>query len=102
MQEYDVTLKRIITRPGSALLNALTGESSLRWLNVETPLVRNLRVDLPGETASGELIHIELQSRNEKDFAPRMAEYLFALARRYRRVTRQVVLYVGEKPADET
>jgi hypothetical protein len=50
------------------LLTALTGSPSLEWLNVEAPLVRNLRVDLLGKSTDGELIHIELQSRNEKDF----------------------------------
>jgi hypothetical protein len=48
MHEYDVALKRILTRPGSALLFALTGASELRWLNVELPKVNNLRVDLLG------------------------------------------------------
>jgi predicted transposase YdaD len=44
------------------------------------------------------LVHIELQSRNEKDFPLRMAEYLFGIGLRYGRLPRQVVLYVGEAP----
>jgi hypothetical protein len=52
MHEYDA-LKRILTRPGSVLLSAPTGSPSLRWLNVEAPLVRNLRVDLLGESPDG-------------------------------------------------
>ena len=95
---YDVALKKILTRPGSALLAALTGSSSLRWLNVETPLVRNLRVDLLGETPGGELIHIELQSRNDPKFPLRMGEYSFAVGLRHGRLPRQVALYVGSEP----
>ena len=95
MHDYDVALKRILTRPGSALLAALTGASRLRWLNVELPRVNNTRVDLLGETAAGKLIQIELQSRNEKNFEIRMGEYLFAIARRFGRVPMQIVLYVG-------
>jgi hypothetical protein len=98
MHEYDVALKRILTRPGSLLLTALTGSPSLRWLNVEAPLVRNLRVDLLGESPDGELVHIELQSRNEKDFPLRMGEYSFGVALRYGRLPRQVALYVGAEP----
>jgi len=98
MHEYDVALKKILTRPGSALLTALTGSASLRWLNVEAPLVRNLRVDLLGETPAGELVHIELQSRNEKDFPLRMGEYSFGVALRHGRLPRQVALYVGAEP----
>jgi hypothetical protein len=97
MHEYDVALKRILTRPG-LLLTALTGSPSLRWLNVEAPLVRNLRVDLLGESPDGELVHIELQSRNEKDFPLRMGEYSFAVALRYGRLPKQVALYVGAEP----
>jgi len=98
MHEYDVALKRILTRPGSGLLAALTGSAHLRWLNVELPKVSNLRVDLLGVTPNGEFIHFELQSRNERDFALRMAEYLFAIHRHCGRIPRQIVLYVGEKP----
>ena len=96
MHEYDVALKRILTRPNSALLAALTGSRSLSWLNVEVPQVNNRRVDLLGESPDGSLTHIELQARNEKDFPLRMAEYLFGIGRRYGRMPRQVVLYVGD------
>lgn len=96
MHEYDVTLKRILTRPGSALLVALTGSSSLRWLNVELPKVNNRRLDLLGERPDGELFGIELQSRNEKHFPFRMGAYLFGAAEQYGRLPRQIVLYVGE------
>jgi hypothetical protein len=97
MHEYDVALKRILTRPGSALLFALTGASDLRWLNVELPKVNNLRVDLLGARPDVELVHVEFQSRNRKDLVFRMGEYRFAIARRYGRLPRQIVLYVGEK-----
>ena len=98
MHEYDVALKNILTRPGSSVLEQLTGASSLKWLNVEAPKVSNRRVDLLGELPDGSLVHIELQSRNEKDFPMRMAEYLFGIGLRYGRLPRQVALYVGEAP----
>jgi uncharacterized protein DUF4351 len=66
MHEYDVALKNILTRPGSSVLAQLTGASSLKWINVEAPKVSNRRVDLLGELPDGSLVHIELQSRNEK------------------------------------
>jgi predicted transposase YdaD len=98
MHEYDVAMKNILTRPGSALLFALTGCSELNWLNVELPKVNNLRVDLLGARPNGQLIHFEFQSRNDAALPNRMGEYLFAIRRRYRRLPRQIVLYVGEKP----
>jgi hypothetical protein len=96
MHEYDIALKNILTRPGSSILTQLTGASSLKWINVEAPKVSNRRVDLLGERPDGNLVHIELQSRNEKDFALRMAEYAFGIRRKYGRLPRQVALYVGE------
>jgi hypothetical protein len=98
MHEYDVALKNILTRPGSSALDQLTGASSLKWINVEAPKVSNRRVDLLGELPDGNLVHIEMQSRNEKDFPLRMAEYLFGIGRQYGRLPRQVALYVGEAP----
>src|ERR1035438_4794775 len=98
MHEYDVALKNILTRPGSSVLTQLTGASSIKWINVESPKVNNRRVDLLGELPDGNLVHIELQSRNEKDFPLRMAEYLFGIGLRYGRLPRQVALYVGEAP----
>jgi hypothetical protein len=98
MQAYDVALKRILTRPDSLLLAELAGSSAVRWLNVEAPLVRNLRVDLLGELPDGELVQIEFQSRNEKHFPLRMAEYLFSIGVRHRRLPRQIVMYIGKAP----
>lgn len=98
MHEYDVALKSILTRPGSSILTQLIGVRSLKWINVEAPKVNNRRVDLLGELPDGNLVHIELQSRNEKDFALRMAEYAFGIRRKYGHLPHQVALYVGEAP----
>ncbi len=101
MHEYDVALKislqgHGVTRPRSSILEQLTGASALKWINVEAPKVSNRRVDLPGELPDGNLVHIELQSRNQKNFPLRMAGYLFGIGLRYGRLPRQVALYVGE------
>ena len=98
MHEYDVALKRMLTRPGSLVLTLLTGFAAIRWLNVELPRVNNRRVDLLGIQQNGQLIHIEFQSRNEKDLALRMAEYMFGIWRQHGQLPIQIVLYVGERP----
>ncbi|HEX4168030.1 MAG TPA: hypothetical protein VHZ55_21400 [Bryobacteraceae bacterium] len=68
-------------------------------------VVRNTRVDLPGETPNGELIHFELQSNNDPDMPLRMAEYCVRICmaeycvRIYRstgKLPRQILLYVGQ------
>ncbi len=95
MQDYDVTLKNLLTKPGSLLLEALTGTPALRWLNVESPKVRNTRRDLLGETPDRKLIGIEIQTRDQPHLGFRIGEYQYATANRYKRMPRQIVLYIG-------
>lgn len=98
MHEYDIALKTLLMRPDGVVLARLTGASIERWHNVELPEVRNLRVDLLGETASGDLVHIELQRANDPAMIWRMAEYAFSIKRRFGRWPSQFVLYVGQPP----
>ena len=72
MHEYDIVLKRLLEKSHQRL----TGERVVRWLPTELPIVQNLRVDLLGETADGELIQIEVQSTNQPGMGFRMLEYL--------------------------
>jgi hypothetical protein len=97
MHEYDVTLKLLLQGSAPETLRALTGTAVKRWLNVELPKFQNRRLDLLGETATKELIHIELQSTNDRQMPMRMAEYCLAIHRRYGRFARQIVVYVGKR-----
>jgi len=77
MQEYDVALKSLLRGSATLTVRELTGTVVVKWLDVELPKVRNvqnLRLDL-GQTADGELIHIELQSGNDNAIPFRMIEY---------------------------
>ena len=73
MQEYDVAFKLTLQRVDVAI-RELTGTAITRWHNVEMPEIRAGRVDLLGETPTGELVHIELQSSNDPTMAVRMGE----------------------------
>jgi hypothetical protein len=96
--QYDAILKNMLQRLSAGMLKQITGFTVARWLNVELPDIRSLRVDLLGETAENGLVHIELQSTNDSDMALRMAEYSLAIRRRFARNPAQLVLYVGEAP----
>ena len=96
MQEYDVALKLLLQGSATLTLRELTGTPVARWLNVELPRVRNLRLDLLAERVDGGLVHVELQSSNDATMPLRMAEYCLGVLRLYGRWPRQVVLYVGE------
>jgi hypothetical protein len=98
MQAYDVALKLLLQGPATLMMRELTGGSVEKWLDIELPKVRNLRMDLLGETSDGGLIHIELQSGNDAAMPLRMAEYCLGVYRLFGKIPRQVLLYVGEAP----
>jgi hypothetical protein len=98
VHEYDIALKHVLQPPGSGVLAELTGAVIERWHNVELPEIANRRADLLGSTASGDLIHLELQSTNDAAMVLRMAEYALAIRRRFDRFPVQIVLYVGKAP----
>ena len=98
MHEYDTVLKTLLQHSRNSLVEQVTGASITRWHNVELPKVEQARVDLLGESAEGELIHIELQGANDPLMALRMSEYSLRVYRLFRRFARQIVLYVGGAP----
>lgn len=98
MHEYDVVFKLILQQSVDLTIRAIAGTPIARWLNVELPEVRNTRVDLLGETAGGDLIHIELQSTNDPTMALRMAEYCLRVFRLFSRFPQQILVYVGDAP----
>ena len=79
MHEYDITLKRVLRRLTGSVLRELTGFTVRRWHNAELPEVHSRRADMLGETAGGDLVHIELQSTNQSGMALRMLEYTTAI-----------------------
>jgi len=97
VNEYDATLKSVLTHLTESALAAITGFEVIRWHNVELPAVRHRRADLLGETSNRELFHLELQSTNRSDMARRMLEYSLAIRRKFRCYPKRAVLY-GAKP----
>jgi hypothetical protein len=98
-RKYDISLKLLLRSSGASVLQALTGGVAVgRWLDVEMPEVRNTLVDLLGEMADGNLLHIELQSTHDATMALRMAEYCLRVYRLFDRFPRQILLYVGDAP----
>ena len=98
MHEYDIAFKLVLQQWVDLTIREIAGTPIARWLNVELPEVRNTRVDLLGETATGDLIHIELQSTNDPAMPLRMAEYYLRVFRLFSRFPQQVLVYVGDAP----
>lgn len=97
-RNLDALLKIILQKGSAEVYRQLHIEPVCEWLNVDLPRVENRRVDLLGRTASGRLIHIELQSANDPDMPIRMAEYGLAILRKYGEYPEQLMIYVGNPP----
>jgi hypothetical protein len=99
MGPYDLALKHVLTElsPPAFRLVTQASEPVVRWENVELQGLRTPRVDLLGMTASGALIHLELQSSNDPLMAVRMLEYSLAIRHKYGFFPDQAVLYVGRE-----
>jgi predicted transposase YdaD len=72
-----------------------TGHSVKQWRNSALSRTREQRVDLLGETRTGTLVHIELQSTNQARMSFRMSDYAHAICAKFGRFPHQLVLYVG-------
>ena len=69
------------------------------FLNVELRRVNEKRVDLILLLEDGSILHIEIQSVNDRRMKFRMGGYYYLVKETYEEVpVRQVVLYVGEPP----
>jgi hypothetical protein len=94
---FDSTIKDLIQRDRPSLLTQLSGGIAIRaFLNVELPKVQDRKLDLVLLLEDGSILHIEIQSTHDSEIAYRMLDYYSLLKRRYKRPTRQVLLYVGE------
>jgi predicted transposase YdaD len=99
MHEYDTAFK-VTLQHVEVTFRLLLGTAVAHWHNVEFPEVRSARADLLGETETGEMVHIELQSSNHPQMPLRMLEYCLGILRIFERYPVQVLLYVGDAPVN--
>jgi len=97
VNEYDTTFKRLLRQSVQEAIRELTGSTVSSWYNVELPKTSSRTLDLLGESPAGELIHIELQSKNDPLMPLRMLEYYLRVRELFGRYPRQVLLYVGRE-----
>lgn len=97
-QEYDVVLKLLFRQSADRIIRELTGSAVTTWLDKELPEIRNTRADMLGETANGDLMHLEFHSDNARFTEPRMAGYYVEIYRLFGRHPIQILIYVGREP----
>ena len=96
MFDFDGVLKDLFQRDRPSILNRLTGGVKIKaFLNVELHRVRERRVDLVILLENDTLLHVELQSANDRRMRYRMVSYRGLFKEGHGKPVRQVVLYAG-------
>ena len=95
---FDTILKTLFQASTLRLLESLTNAPVREWINVEIPSARMNKLDLVAWLTDGRLYHLELQSGNDPEMAPRMLEYYLLLWKRYGVRPLQQLIYVGLRP----
>ena len=94
--KYDIVLKDLLYDIPTSFIYVISGIRIRKLLNVELVEVRRRVPDLLLLLEDDSILHIELQTYNDKRIAMRMLEYMVLIKSRYEdREVRQVVVYVG-------
>ena len=94
--KYDIVLKDLLYDIPTSFIYVISGIRIKKLLNVELPEVRKRVPDLLLLLEDDSILHIELQTYNDKRIAMRMLEYMLLIKDKYEdREVRQVVVYVG-------
>ncbi|MBF0343904.1 MAG: hypothetical protein HQL06_06695 [Nitrospirae bacterium] len=96
-QIYDVLLKDIIKDVPPKFLKILTGYETGRFLDIQLPDVQVRQPDLLVEVEDGNIVHIEIQSTDDKSITKRMYEYSALINRQFNKLPLQTLLYIGDK-----
>ncbi|NPA12849.1 MAG: flagellar biosynthesis/type III secretory pathway protein, partial [Aquificae bacterium] len=84
MGKLDITLRDIISKIPHKFVHILTGQRAVKILDNTFPEAKERIADLVLQLEDGSVLHIELQTQNDKEMPLRMAEYYVALKRRHR------------------
>jgi hypothetical protein len=95
---YDSIIKGLFQRNRpSVLLDLLTGGIPVRQiLNAELAKVLERRADLVFLLEDETILHLEFQTRNDKEMPYREGIYGLLLGQKYKRRVRQTVIYLGQ------
>ncbi|MBF0592089.1 MAG: hypothetical protein HQL02_08380 [Nitrospirae bacterium] len=101
-QIYDKLLKELIKNVPPKFLKILTGYETGKFLDIQLPSVQMRQPDLLVDVLDGNIVHIEIQSTNDKAITSRMYEYSALILKQYNILPLQTLLYIGDKPINTT
>ncbi|MBF0344889.1 MAG: hypothetical protein HQL06_11740 [Nitrospirae bacterium] len=97
-QKFDIALKDIIKDVPRTFLKLLTGYDSGKFIDIQFPDIQLRQPDIVIEAPDGNIIHLEVQSTNEKIMLERMFLYAGFIYNQHKKLPIQIVLYVGNRP----
>jgi len=98
--KYDYTLKDLFKDIPSALLQMLTGFKDGKFLDIQFPEIKYRQPDLLLELPDKTIFHLEFQSSYDSTMLLRMLEYQFLIYQQHGKEAKQLLLYVGDEPAE--
>ena len=93
---YDAVVKDLFQKDRPTLLGQLADGAEVReFLNNEFAVVEERVADLLVLLSDGSILHLDFQSNNHRDMPFRVGIYGILAAQKYRKIVRQVVIYMG-------
>ena len=94
---YDRTLREIFQTIPKGIIKLLTGEEAKELLDTTFPKVEEKEADIIVKLNSGDIFHLEIQLRDDKDMPRRMLYYYLLIQKVHKKIPKQMVLYLAEE-----
>ena len=94
---YDRTLKELLQGIPKRFITMLTGQEAVKLLDPTFPKTEERRADFVVELDNGDIFHLEVQTKEDKDMPLRMLKYAVLIKELYNKFPKQMVLYLSEK-----
>ena len=94
---YDRTLKELLQGIPKRFITMLTGHEAVKLLDPTFPKTEERRADFVVELDNGDIFHLEVQTKEDKDMPLRMLKYAVLIKELYNKFPKQMVLYLSEK-----
>jgi predicted transposase/invertase (TIGR01784 family) len=94
---YDRTLRDLLKGIPKKFITMLTGKEVIKLVDTTFPKTEERRADFVVELDGGEIFHLEVQTKEDKDMPLRMLKYAILIKELHNQFPKQMVLYLSEK-----
>jgi predicted transposase/invertase (TIGR01784 family) len=94
---YDRTLREIFQTIPKGIIKLLTGYEAKELLDTSFPKVEEKEADIIVKLENGDIFHLEIQLKDDKDMPRRMLYYYLLIEKVHKKIPKQMVLYLAEE-----